>query len=118
MLFRHNVLVTSDYKLAIEALSVMQPLHAFVDNEADYERYTNCMTIANMTSQHVLVYYGSDVCLFKNEIYAKLENLGTTCYCWDSVMEKDYPNLVDMQRLEYENSGLQNHPLKLSLANY
>lgn len=82
-----------------------------VDNEAE-SGVTNCMTINVILSKRVLIFHGPKVCVDQFAIYAKLEALGAICHTWGTLMESDYPNIVDMQD---HCTNIIRHPHPLSL---
>lgn len=93
----NHVVVTSSVQTALDFLSGYQPrLNVVVDNEAD-RGYTNALIIYVPQARRVLIFHGPKVHADQFFMYERLERLGATCYAWGSLLEADYPNLVDIQ---------------------
>lgn len=79
------------------------------------------MSITSLKSKLGIIFYGPYVHENRRHIYKFLEVAEATCYCWDSNLEKEYPNFYDLQRLhweqgaEQEKTGLKNYARKLNL---
>jgi len=102
----HQVVVTTDTEAALDALRHMDARTLLVDNELRYgSRRLICMTMVSQDHEEAVIFHGPYVNEDAHQIYKLLAGNGTTCVCWDSNCERDYPNLVDAQRQLYETTG-------------
>jgi len=113
----HRILVTNRIEDALAAIRAIDSSRFFVDNEKSSDRNTVAMSLVSATSNFGILYYGRDVHVHEHKIYELLTSLDTICYCWDRNLERNYPNLIDLQRLAYE-TGLSGDREKLSLRDY
>jgi hypothetical protein len=110
-----HLVLTTNVQAALHALRLMDPQTLLVDNELKFgTRTVICMTMVSQDHDEAVIFHGPNVHDDQNQIYQLLSSQGVKCVCWDDNCEKDYPNLVDAQRMLYETTG----KLKLSLSDY
>lgn len=113
----HRILVTNQIDDVLEAIRLIDSSRYFVDNEQNSEHETIAMSMVSAASNLGILYYGRDVKHNEGRVYELLTVLDTVCYCWDRRVEKNYPNLIDLQRLAFE-TGFSNDREQLSLRDY
>lgn len=101
----------------MEAIRAIDSKRYFVDNEKSLSHKTvNAMSLVSATSELGILYHGPNVHLHERQLYELLETMETICYSWGNNLERGYPNLCDMQRLYFEQTGGQRE--LIGLADY